>query len=238
MASTLTLTGWVNTTTELLVTTTPQQTYSGAKQLVTTYLSTIGGWTPDVASDPTGLGVAANGDTPTTAALQIHDNIIASNYYFSGTVSLILNVEFLAGLSPSLTTSSVLSQMGPLIKSYIDTQLLDSPLSVADTPTLSGTVISGGAVSSSFNTTTTTAIGNNNITNVISLAISNARNMYSLDDTWAAINFYESNGVVVVEIEKFVDNTYKAIDSHNSTGYMVHVNVNTFRVVGGTFFTK
>jgi len=231
-----TLSGWTITTITLVLEKLPLQTYDSAKLLVDNYLTSVGGWTPDVIADPTGFGQPADGSTTTAAAGIIVNNQLAKMHHISATVNVDLTMDILANLPSGQTDSAILSQITSVVKNTINTQLANTTMSLDSVNTVNGSVTPDGTITAAQRADIETAITTNSYqSDPRAIGVVNARRIYSLDDTWSIQSYYtETSTEISIIIQKYEDKTFSKIDTAVSKIYIISIQSDGFTVIGGT----
>ena len=239
---------FANDTALLLLGQLPLQSLDSATILVYSYISDIGGWIPDNPLDPLGNGHLANSFTDQQAADAITVQQFNSVYDINFSVTITLNLQASAKLTEGLTLGDAAASMVNQVADFITTTVNDStiPLRVDDTSTQitdSDRSIVGGYSIIDGNTTQAirqiidsdiTAIGTTKDIDYKGLALLYVRNTYGVDDTWNVHSIYtEIDQPISVIIRKYTDTTYAALDSGNTSVYVMNVSPTTYQIVTG-----
>jgi hypothetical protein len=239
----LTLAAWLNTTTSVLLVTLPLQDYNSANVYVMVYLSTVGGWVPNNPTMPDGPGIPANSAIPSAAALSIANTQFSSVYDFNFQISIVLNLQDIGKLTPSLSFSSAAATLSGDVSNLL-INLIDNsglPLSISS--------ISGVSYTSNSATVgqTTAAIrqlirseivAGGILTDYKALALQYAIADYLLDDTWNVQSIYtEPNTDIAIIITKYTNTTYNTLDGTNDIIYVIVVGADSHQIFSGSQYT-
>ena len=179
-----TLNGWKLTTSTLLISKLPSQTYDSSVVLIDNYLSDVGGWVADVGQPATGEGEPVNGATPDTAVADILLDQSTHVYRLSANIALNLKLEYVANLSAGLSDADVIDQMTAGITSFMQNQLSSSPMEFVSIDAISGPITNGAYLDSAQRIAIQSAIANDNYQNdPRAAALVAAQNLYALEST-------------------------------------------------------
>ena len=231
----LTLVGWRNATTLLVVQNLPLQTAQSASILVSNYLSDVGGWVPDSALDPTGAGVPANGETTDDAATSIIALQYSKIHELRTTVTLVVDLVYHNNITTGQPDETILALSEEQIEELIEAQLADTILRVASFDNTSATIINGGETTQVNRQEIEVDI--NSQTKLIdpkSIALQIARSVYALDDTYNVSKFYkETDTELVFVIIKYETNQYAVVDSTAINQYVLTLDPSNYTLFSG-----
>lgn len=230
-----TLNGWKLTTSTLLISKLPSQTYDSSVVLIDNYLSDVGGWVADAGQPSTGDGEPANGATPDTAVSEILLDQSAHVYRLSANMTLNLKLEYVANLSAGLSDSDVIDQMSAGITEFIQNQLDSSPMNFVTISAITGPVTNGAYLDSTQRISIQSAIVNNNYqSDPRAAAMAAAQNLYALDSTWSIDAYYiATDHPIIVSIKKYTSDQYIDIDPTAGHQYIISISHTDYKVVGG-----
>lgn len=231
----LTLNGWKSAAANLLVTTVPLQTFDGSLLLIDSYLASVGGWIPDIETDPVGAGVPANGKTPTQAVEDISLERYSRVHRVSSTVTLEIDMEYITNLIPGQTDEDIITQVKSSITDIIQTHLQKTPFIFNQVVDIAGSVITDGNTTDIERRELDTLIINGKIRHdPRAIALYYARTVNMVDQTWNVSSVYvESNNPIVVVISKYINDQYTTIDNTVDHEYIVNINATDYRIIGG-----
>ncbi len=232
----LNLAGWKTTATTALINTLPLQTFDNGLLLVDQYLASVGGWTPDSELDPTGPGVPVNGATPAEAATAIATTQLSRVYRLTGTMSVEINLDYIASFAPGQSDDDIRAQMQPLIQAFIEERLASTQLSFVGLSGLSGDITDGGETTAAERRALLVALTNNaEKSDPRALALRAATTLYQLPSTWSVQSVYTETGKpIVVTIRKYTNTQFTALDNTTTVRYVMTVSPDTYTVTAGS----
>lgn len=230
-----TLSGWRLSTANAVIVSLPLQTYDSSLLLVDSYLASVGGWNPDSGADPTGEGEPVNGATPGVAAAEIRDLQLERSHKMALDVNVNLSMEYISDLVPGQSDEDIIAQITPLVISFIETQLRDSPLVFNSLDAITGDITSGGDVTAAERVSmNTVVITGGTQHDPLVIALTAARDTYGLDTLWNVDSYLtKQDDPIVVVIKKFEDITYDTIDQTATIQYVMGINPETYRIESG-----
>lgn len=237
--TTLTLEGWKSSTTTLLVSSLPLQTFDEGLLLVDSYLSSVGGWVPNDTNDPTGDGFPANGASPTQAVADISQSRYDRVHRLRATMNVELNLDFISNFDPGQSDEEIIAQMQPLILAFVREQFEKSPLDFSDLTELQGTLTVGGVQTPEQRRDINQSIADGKTKRDPRVAaLTAARATYFLEDVWNVFSIYlEPDKPIVAIIRKYTNVTYETLDENETRQYVLTVSPDTYNITGGTIGT-
>lgn len=234
-----TMSGWKTTTATRLLNILPLQTYSTAMVYVEAYLSSVGGWVPDLIENPGGEGEPANGQRPEEAAVSIRVQRSSTVYRIKGKVTVELDYDLCVSMPPNLSDEDALHQSQIDIRRVIDAQIGKSNLKPGDIIANTGSIGKGieptAAERVSYHEK---SLLSGQDTDPLVIALKQTRLMYSLDQTWNINEVYtEPEQPIVVTFIKYTDSSYTEVAQHSQRKYVVIVNPTDYKVSGGVVGT-
>ncbi len=213
----------------------PLQTYEDALALVDAYLSSTGGWTPDVVTDQTGEGVPTSGATDAEAVEAIRSEQVGRVYRNDASFNMTIALTYYANLAPDQSDADVLAQMQPLIEDFITQQLSKAAINGITFNTLTGTISAGGTTSAADRVTIQAGITSGIDNDPRMIGLSAARALYGLGLEWNVETIYtEPDTTLVVVVKKYSDTTtYVTLDSTSLDQYVIGVNRDTYGIETG-----
>jgi len=230
----LTLVGWKNSTTLLLINKLPLQDNQSASEMVSSYLSDIGGWIPTDPNHPTDGGDPANGETPTQAS----DTIAQLNYERIYNISSIENLKVKVGYTTNYasgqTDETIMTAIKDGIYKLISNQLEGTILELISVENDSATIQNGGMTTDSERRDIAFKEQSGELVDPLVIGLRLAISLYNLDDTHNVISSYnEDQSEIVISVRKYKDNTYTVLDKTAVYRYVLTLNSMTYTLSTG-----
>jgi hypothetical protein len=225
---------WQNNIGIRLMAATPTILIEDGIALAENYLSTTGGWNPDNPAVPTGLGVPASGLSDDAVVALLLSQLAASQYEFTATVTLPVTFTVYANLAAGLPAAQVRDAVSSQVRDYINRIAADLPIGI-NTVSLPyvefdsdvvGTTVQAQRVSYQDNLESPAP-------NILSVALGQVRDMYSLDTTWNIASVFTSDINTTVIFRKYIDPNYTAVDPTDTDQIVVGIDPDRGNVISG-----
>lgn len=202
--------------------------------LAANYLSLTGGWNPDNPAIPTGLGVPVSGLSDDAVVALILSQIASAQYEFTATITLPITVTVYTNLTPGLNSTQVRDSVGEQVRDYIDRLFTDLPIGIntGSLPYASYDSTSVGATTPTKRVSYNTGIGTT-VPNIMSNALEQSREMFTLDDSWNIASIYVSDTSLTAILRKYLDTSYAVNDPAVTDRVVVGVDPDHGRVISG-----
>ena len=242
--SNLTLDGWKVSTSSLLVSRSsggnglPMQDFDSAFAKVESYLTSVGGWVPDDASEPTGSGIPNSGEDPETAVSSIFSNELGKVYHLNLEGNITFGLQCNVSLSPGLSDDDVFSFSYDYIVDVLNRALENTNVRIVEvSDDIVGTVTPGITTEQQRQNISILA-GEDNPKDPYAIALKSAREVFSLGNYYNAEYLYtEPNRPLFVLIRKYTNETFSDIDQTSSEQYNIKLNPTNYAVLGGHIAT-
>ena len=231
----LTLQGWKNSTTLLVIQKLPLQDNQSASILSATYLSDTGGWLPYDEDDPTGAGEPVNRENPDVASSNIAVNQYQRMYDITSNEAIVVKIKFNTNFTAEQSDSAVMSATRNDIELFITEQLSDTMLELVSVENVSYDMFNRGMTISTDRVAIQHYIATTDkLTDPKAIGLVIARNNYMLDDTYNVSSVYkEEETELVIEVRKYQDTQYTALDRAVSNRYVLTLDSENYTLSTG-----
>lgn len=230
MSSIYTLTEWTNNASTLVLSSVPGLNFTDAENLVTSYLTSVGGWIPDNPANPTDLGVAANGQLFSDAAISVKQQQFAQMNTLTVSVPVTLKLTEVGLFAPGTPMSAITTTLQTGLQARIVDALASKAISIVsvDFSEVDDTSVlrQRGILTPSDLVAIQSDIATNPVlVDPASVASVLARSIFGLDATWVCYQMYDVlDSTIECFIGKYIDLTYQ---TSANTGFEYVVGLDT-----------